>query len=214
MAEKDLYKILDIPATASPDEIKKAYRKLALKYHPDVNSGGKVVEAWFKQINEAYRVLSDPHRRSAYNQQRWYRESIVSANTHPPDTPEEMLRRCKAVQRYVDAIDHHRLNHTALQHYLEYLLNANNLEMLADWNDEASNDAIVTSLLAAARPLTYQRLLSVTSKLARIKATEGASLIEAMVKEKKRASYWKNYQLAYVLLIAAILCVLIYFAGR
>jgi DnaJ-class molecular chaperone len=67
MEYKDYYKVLGIQRTASQDEIKKAFRKLARKYHPDVNPGDKKAEARFKEINEAYEVLSDPEKRQKYD---------------------------------------------------------------------------------------------------------------------------------------------------
>jgi len=65
---KDYYKILGINKTATEDEIKKAYRKLAVKYHPDKNPGNKQAEEKFKEINEANDVLSDPEKRKKYDQ--------------------------------------------------------------------------------------------------------------------------------------------------
>jgi len=68
MAGKDYYKILGVNRNASEREIKQAYRRLARQYHPDVNPGDKSAEARFKQINEAYEVLSDKEKRQKYDQ--------------------------------------------------------------------------------------------------------------------------------------------------
>lgn len=67
MDYKDYYKTLGVKKNASADEIKKAYRKLARKYHPDVNAGDKAAEEHFKDINEAYEVLSDEDKRGKYD---------------------------------------------------------------------------------------------------------------------------------------------------
>ncbi len=65
--KRDFYETLGVARNASDDEMKKAYRKLALKYHPDRNQGDKKSEAHFKEINEAYSILSDPEKRKAYD---------------------------------------------------------------------------------------------------------------------------------------------------
>lgn len=69
MAEKaDFYEVLGVNKSSSPDEIKKAYRTLAKKYHPDVNPGDASAEAKFKEVNEAYAILSDPEKKQQYDQ--------------------------------------------------------------------------------------------------------------------------------------------------
>ena len=68
MSKKDYYEVLGVIKSASPEEIKKAYRKLALKYHPDKNKGDKTAENKFKEASEAYHVLSDKERRTNYDQ--------------------------------------------------------------------------------------------------------------------------------------------------
>ena len=68
MAKKDLYAVLGVARQASPDELKKAFRKLAMKYHPDKNPGDKQAEDRFKEVNEAYDILSDSKKKQMYDQ--------------------------------------------------------------------------------------------------------------------------------------------------
>ena len=68
MAKRDLYAILGVSRTASAEDIKKAYRKLARKYHPDINPGKKEAEERFKELSFAYDVLSDRDKRKLYDE--------------------------------------------------------------------------------------------------------------------------------------------------
>src|SRR6058998_4036286 len=68
MAKRDFYEALGIAKNASEEEIKKAYRKLAMKHHPDRNPNDKTSEERFKEAKEAYEILSDPKKRTAYDQ--------------------------------------------------------------------------------------------------------------------------------------------------
>ena len=78
MAEQDFYEILGVPRDASPDDLKKAFRKAALKHHPDRNPGDKEAEGKFKLAAEAYEILSDPDQRARYD--RFGRQGVTA---HP-----------------------------------------------------------------------------------------------------------------------------------
>ncbi len=85
MADKEYYQSLGLQKGAGADEIKKAYRKLAVKYHPDKNLGDKASEERFKEINEAYAVLSDPQKKAQYDQ-------FGSSNFHQRYSQEDIFR--------------------------------------------------------------------------------------------------------------------------
>src|SRR6266853_5227772 len=77
--KKDYYEILGVKKSASADDIRKAFRKLARKYHPDVNTGDKAAEEKFKTLSEANDVLSDPKKRMIYDQLGFYSDNIDPA---------------------------------------------------------------------------------------------------------------------------------------
>jgi len=85
MADKDYYDILGVKKSATDDEIKKAYRTLAKKFHPDKNKGDKTAEAKFKEISEAYAVLSDKEKRDQYD--RLGKEAFGGGNPFGPGGP-------------------------------------------------------------------------------------------------------------------------------
>src|ERR1700694_3546306 len=79
MAKEDFYKILGVKRDAKPEEIKKAYRRLARKYHPAVNPGDKGAEDRFKQMSEAFDILSDPKKRKVYDRFGQYCDNLANA---------------------------------------------------------------------------------------------------------------------------------------
>src|ERR1017187_6657338 len=84
----EYYETLGVPKKASADDVRKAYRKLARKHHPDLNPGDKSSEDRFKNVQEAYDVLSDPKKRTMYDQYGFYSDSgFAGANPGGPGGP-------------------------------------------------------------------------------------------------------------------------------
>jgi DnaJ-class molecular chaperone len=97
MEFRDYYKVLGVDRKASAAEIKSAYRKLARKYHPDVNPDNKEAEARFKEVNEAYQVLSDPEKRKKYDE--------LGADWERGTSEEDMMRRYGGAARGAESGD-------------------------------------------------------------------------------------------------------------
>src|SRR6202050_2584785 len=83
MAQSDYYQTLGVSRDASEDEIRKAYRKLARKHHPDLNPGDKAAEDRFKKVQEAYDVLSDSKKKTMYDQYGFYSEKGLAGGAGP-----------------------------------------------------------------------------------------------------------------------------------
>ncbi|HEY3939472.1 MAG TPA: molecular chaperone DnaJ [Bryobacteraceae bacterium] len=86
-AKKDYYETLGVAREADADEVRKAYRKLARKYHPDLNPGDKAAEERFKKVQEAYDILSDDNKRKVYDQYGFYSDNIPPNGSRPSSGP-------------------------------------------------------------------------------------------------------------------------------
>ena len=100
MAKRDYYDILGVPRNADADDIKKAYRKLAMKHHPDRNQGdkAKASEERFKEANEAYEMLTDPQKRAAYDQ---FGHAGVDPNMGGRAPGRRLWRICRSLRRHL-----------------------------------------------------------------------------------------------------------------
>ncbi|HEX8460414.1 MAG TPA: DnaJ domain-containing protein, partial [Segetibacter sp.] len=93
MATKDYYKILEITPAATSADIKKSFRRLALQYHPDKNFGNQLYEAKFKEIKEAYEILSDLKQRQEYTNTRHTATETEKKKAANPVTPATILNQ-------------------------------------------------------------------------------------------------------------------------
>ncbi len=213
MAIKDYYDILEIQPGAGDAVIKKAYRRLAMRYHPDRNIGNAFASNHFREIQEAYDVLSDPVKRSEYHQKRW-QYSSDQISKHPPIiiTPSLLLAEARKMENYVSGIDIFRMNHQALQKLLARLCSETNIRILQESEQPEKNREIVNCILNIIRPLRYPNLVPLVPSIVQIAGTDN-DLIESIdkeVKQKRIQYYLEKYNWLFVVLLALGISLMIY----
>jgi len=212
---KDYYQILQIEPHSSLAEIKQAFRKLALIYHPDKNPSDKYAEIQFNEIKEAYEVLTNPLKKESYLQQRWYNQSIGKRRTAEIITPVSILKLVLELEQYVSRLDVHRMNKEGLSDYIDDLLSTDTIEKLQQFNEPEIKKQIVTSTLSAMQPLPIKFLGELAERL-RTLADDETSLhrIENFLKNRRRIFLWERYKVAVIILFTIFICLLIYFTSK
>ena len=162
---KDHYKTLGIPPATSPPEIKKAYRVLAVKYHPDKNPDNALAEAAFKEIQEAYATLSNPEKRAIYDDERWLMGMGSKTRYTEAVTPSWLLKVSKELNDSLAKMDTYRMSQRALQQYILLILSDAHLGVLLQNDDASTNAAIIHELLRASKQLEIQYLREIDERL-------------------------------------------------
>jgi hypothetical protein len=213
---KDYYKILEVAQSATNDELKKSYRRLALKYHPDRNSGDKLAEANFKEVVEAYEVLSNIEERKKYdiNYTKSHKSSANNGSqqkTRPeyskqedPQTPMSFLSVVIELKRKIAGFEKKRINQRILFDSINEILTDNNIKFLLFWNDTKINRQIIAEILDCCKPLGYDihpikgfiYIEQLSSKLVTLAGTDNETIqnIVSYIKQRKLFSYWDRYK--------------------
>lgn len=213
MSSKDYYMILGVQPTASADEIKRSYRRLALKYHPDKNPGDIIAEATFREIAEAYEILSDAKKREDYHYKRFYTNNYKYKNT-PKATPQSILKEAVKLQQLVERADPFRMNQDALILQAEEVLNANNLSILKEEKQVSVNTQIINALLIACKPMHFQFYSQVHDKLMQLADEHSMQMIVSFYRTKQKDSNWNKYKVIGAIVLALLMCLTIYLISK
>lgn len=211
MRTKDYYRILETKPSASLQEIKLAYRKLVLKYHPDKNPDNLVAASHFIEIQEAYETLSDEEKRVRYNHERWYTPGFVR-NPESNPTPLSILLESRKFKKHVDRIDVFRMDHEALQFHLLQLLSEMHLAILTVDKEEGVNGELIRNSLHMMRFLKVEMLAPVVEKLKLLAGEEAVQLqiIENFERSRRRDQMWYKARPYLVVVVTLLICMLIF----
>lgn len=216
MQLKDYYKILEIEPSATIEEIKKAYRRLAQQYHPDKNSGKEYALAYFAEVKEAYEVLTNPAKKDFYLQQRWFQQSLGKKEFRSqPVTPPIVLKQFIELDKYVARLDSFRMDKHALNQYINELLNDETVDQLKAFNEQDINNEIIGITIKASSHLDLQQAKAIATKLYTLSKDPAIiKKIDAFLLHFKKKNQWENSKIYFIILITIIISLLIYLGSR
>ena len=211
LASTNFYQTLNVSPNATADEIKKAYRKLALLYHPDV--AGEDIDAleMFRKIKNAYDVLENIKTRQAYHYKYFYNEY----KAQPIITTDYMALKAVELAKFAAALDPYRLDFEGLFEQIYQILSIQNLKLLMEEQSEALKKSIVVNFLKTAELLPFEKILILQDTLIMVAGkNEGlVAQIHQFTTLQKRMHYWNKYKFALALIITITLCITIFFLG-
>ena len=216
MQLKDYYATLEIAPAATELQVKKSFRQLALRHHPDKNPGNAVAEAKFREIQEAYEILSDPEKREEYNYKRWYNKSLKKQYSNEPLSPSAILKECIRLRNYMETVNVFRVDYDGLSYHIRQLLSDTNIAILQQADDKAIKAKVIEQILPSAAALPDKYIPQIALLLLRL-AGDDQLLIDRITnftRQHKQKSYWQTYQVATVLIITFLICAMIYVVSK
>lgn len=197
---KDYYKILGININATTIDIKKSYRKLAIKYHPDKNNNSKESEEIFKKISEAYEVLSNKEKRRDYDSQYHYKDNSKKEKKEdnkqeykPKEevvTPQTFLITFQNLKNKLNNINAENINQNSLFENIKNILNQQNLNFLISKNSYEINNQIIDEVLNCCILLHYDYIKLLEPTLVKLAGSDNQKIIKIyeFAKRRKRKS--------------------------
>jgi len=213
---KDYYSILGTVPSATIPEIKKVYRRLAQKYHPDKAHDDPIANAQFTEIKEAYEVLTNPAKKEYYLQQRWYNQHIGKRKTQDAVTPDSVLKLALELERYVSTLDVFRMDKQGLKEYILDLLPDSTVEKLHEFNETETNREIISAILKTMHSLPKAYLQDIAVQLTKLTSEDKSAFrqIQLFIQKMERKHRREKYSLIIIIAATVVLCLVIWVAGR
>ena len=207
---KDHYRTLGISPQAGPDEIRKNYRTLVKRYHPDRHPDDRAVQAHFREIQEAYETLTDPVLRDAWLQERWLLAAQGrSTTTQPPLTSTAILKRRLTIERGFAAEDPWRADSSNRILRLSAHLTEEHLDILKQEPEQL--DPVAETLVRCGQHLDPDGLSALSSLMKNLLPEQHPAFtsLQLLRNEKISAARWARWKPVVLLTIALLGCLLI-----
>lgn len=209
MQKKNYYQILGVPPGAANAEIKAAYRRLALIYHPDKNSDDPTSSYVFQEINEAYQVLSDKTSRADYHRNFEAEGKRFSQGQTVFFSAELLLVKLGHMRKALDETDPYRMNTDAVFEELEQLFNSYHLSILQKEDNRTLTAQITGNCLGIISYLPKNEQLRIVEDLNRLPGQSMQTLGQFLQKQRNKW-FWDRYKVLIVLIVTVILCLLLF----
>jgi molecular chaperone DnaJ len=209
---KDHYRALNVSPTATTEEIKKAFRKLALKYHPDKNDSPGAVRQ-FASIHESYLVLSDRKKRTEYNYKR-YTQSPQRAARTVIQSAEAVLFLSNQLKKEILSKDPYRIDRDLLFFQLSDLLSDEAIFVIKESASPEIIENIVSNIITCMKFLSYEFCKEIIQKMhpLQILTPRIKEELDYALQQSKQQYYWNRYQALIALIVAGVVCFFIYLA--
>lgn len=209
---KDHYKTLELEPSASLQEIKSAYRKLAMQFHPDIKNDDAYSAARFSEIKEAYETLTNPPKRYEYLQQRWYNRAMGNNKSSQLVTPVNILKQSLEFERYTAMLDQYRMDQQQLFEYIDVLLSDDTMTKLQLFDEAGTKQQIAATFIKPIGMIKYSSALQLKSRLQVLASGHQQTLtsIDNALKNLLQKERWERYKWIVVLLATAAICVAIW----
>ncbi|HRO43167.1 MAG TPA: J domain-containing protein [Flavipsychrobacter sp.] len=215
MPLKDHYRTLGISSNATLQDIKKAYRTLAHKYHPDKNPNNNLAASHFSEIQTAYSILSDEKKRKIYDEERYF--AGLSFKKEPANINGEwLLQQAIKLRVHMAQIDSYRMNHRALHDYILLLLSDSHIAVLQHEHQHEVNKKIIEETLRSISRINYQYFAPISYRLSLLAGTDNElhEIILEATKQRKNSNLGEKYFPVVIVICTFLLCLIMYFYGR
>lgn len=215
MPVKDYYKLLKIEHSADAKAIKKAYRNLAMQYHPDKHVDNQSTQFYFREIQEAYETLSNPKKREDYHHQIW----LEKAQGHTLDsslTAEQIIQLFIYTEKTIHETDSFRRNNEQLAEVLISLYNSNRIGLILERNDNVFETNTLRIGMQSAVSLSSNSQLKLISQLKPVlqKHPKIHEVWLEQVKVKIKEEKIEKLKIPIIILTTILLCLLILFLSK